>query len=111
MDSRAENGLTALHLAAIAGSLPCVQALVACGANMMLQTVGQGMNSTVNLAAGSSVLHAAVKSHKVAIIQIVLQVSRDYCPVRSSQMPLRHPFPQPHIPLPDFTHSLPRCRA
>ncbi len=109
MDSRAENGLTALHLAAIAGSLPCVQALVASGANMMLQTMDQGMNSTVNIAAGSSVLHA-VKSRKVAIVQTVLQVSRDW-PVCSAQMPLRHPFPQPLIPLPDFTYSLPRCRA
>ena len=110
MDSRAENGLTALHLAAIAGSLPCVQALVASGANMMLQTMDQGMNSTVNIAAGSSVLHAAVKSRQVAIVQTLLQVSREW-PVCSAQMPLRHPFPQPHIPLPDFTYSLPRCRA
>ena len=75
MDSRAENGLTALHLAAIAGSLPCVQALVASGANMMLQTMDQGMNSTVNIAAGSSVLHAAVMS-KAARLPLFRQCFR-----------------------------------
>ena len=74
MDSRAENGLTALHLAVIAGSLPCVQALLAAGADLMLQTIDQGMNSIVSLAAGSSVLHAAVESHSVAIVQAILQV-------------------------------------
>lgn len=78
IDSRAENGLTALHLAAIAGSLPCVQALLAAGANMMMQTIDQGMNSIVSIAAGSSVLHAAVDSHQVAIVQTVLQVSQGW---------------------------------
>ncbi len=74
IDSRAENGLTALHLAIIAGSLPCIQALLAAGADLMLQTVDQGMNSIVSLAAGSSVLHAAVETHSVAIVQAILQV-------------------------------------
>ena len=36
MDTRAENGLTALHLAALSGTLPCVQLLLEAGASMMV---------------------------------------------------------------------------
>ena len=78
IDSKAENGLTALHLAAIAGSLECVRALLDGGANLMMQTVTYGMNSIVNIPAGSTVLHAAVDSHQVAMVQVVLQVR---CPI------------------------------
>lgn len=74
IDSRAENGLTALHLAAVTGSLTCVQALLAAGADMMMQTIDQGINSIFSLTAGSTVLHAAVESSSVSIVQVLLQV-------------------------------------
>ena len=75
MDSRAENGLTALHLAIISGSFNCVQLLLAAGADVMLETVDQGASSIVSMPAGSSLLHAAVESRQVAMVQAVLQVS------------------------------------
>ncbi len=37
VDSRAENGLTALHMAAAIGDLDCVQQLLNAGASMMVR--------------------------------------------------------------------------
>ena len=75
INSRAENGLTALHLAAFSGSLSCMQLLLAAGADVMMETIDQGMSSIINMPAGSTVLHAAVESHQVSIVQAVLLVS------------------------------------
>lgn len=39
IDTRAEGGLTALHLAALSGTLACVQLLLEAGASMMVRLV------------------------------------------------------------------------
>jgi ankyrin repeat protein len=38
IDTRAEGGMTALHLAALSGTLACVQLLLEAGASMMVTT-------------------------------------------------------------------------
>ena len=75
IDSRAENGATALHLAAIQGYLPCVSVLLAAGASMMVRTVDLDMHSTLSIPSGSTPLHLAAQKGQVAIIQAMLQVS------------------------------------
>lgn len=52
-----------------------MQLLLAAGADVMAETVDQGISSIVNMPAGSTVLHAAVASHQVSIVQAVLKVS------------------------------------
>ena len=52
IDSRAENGLTALHIAAAAGSLAGVRALLDGGASLMVRTVDLDMPSLLSLPAG-----------------------------------------------------------
>lgn len=74
IDSRAENGVTALHLAAIHGELRCVMALLAAGASMMVRTVDLDMHSSLSIPSGSTPLHLAAQKGQVAIIQAMLQV-------------------------------------
>lgn len=74
MDSRAENGLTALHMAAALGDLGCVQALLAAGASMMVRTVDLDMTSALQFPAGSTPLHLAASRGHIAILQAMLQV-------------------------------------
>ena len=74
MDSRAENGLTALHMAAAAGCLGCVQQLLGAGASMMVRTVDLDMASPVQYPAGSTPLHLAAQRGHIAILQAMLQV-------------------------------------
>ncbi len=74
MDSRAENGLTALHMAAALGNLACVQALLAAGASMMVRTVDLDMHSSLQAPAGSTPLHLAAQRGHIAILQAMLQV-------------------------------------
>lgn len=75
IDSRAENGLTALHLAAFSGSLECVRLLLDNGASMMVRTVDLDVVSDVIAPAGSTPLHVAAMSGNVAILQAMLQVN------------------------------------
>ena len=75
IDSRAENGLTALHLAALSGNLECVRLLLDSGASMMVRTVDLDIMSDVAAPAGSTPLHVAAMSGNVAILQAMLQVS------------------------------------
>ncbi len=74
IDSRAENGLTALHLAAVNGSLECVRLLLDGGASMMVRTVDLDVVSDVAAPAGSTPLHVAAMTGHVAILQAMLQV-------------------------------------
>ncbi len=74
IDSRAENGLTALHLAAVNGSLECVRLLLDGGASMMVRTVDLDVVSDVGAPAGSHPLHVAAMTGHVAILQAMLQV-------------------------------------
>lgn len=74
IDSRAENGVTALHLAAGSGSLPCVMALLSAGASMMVRTVDLDMQSSLSIPSASTPLHLAAQKGQVAIIQAMLQV-------------------------------------
>lgn len=74
MDSRAENGLTALHMAAALGNLVCVQALLGAGASMMVRTVDLDMTSSISCPAGSTPLHLAAQRGDIAILQAMLQV-------------------------------------
>lgn len=74
IDSRAENGVTALHLAAVYGEVACVHTLLAAGASMMVRTVDLDMVSTVSIPAGSTPLHLAAQKGQVAIVQAMLQV-------------------------------------
>ena len=80
IDSRAENGLTALHIAAAAGSLAGVRALLAGGASLMVRTVDLDMPSLLACPPGSTPLHLAAHRGHVAILQAMLQarVSPDY---------------------------------
>ncbi len=39
VDTRAEKGMTALHMAALTGTLLCVQILLEAGASMMVRTI------------------------------------------------------------------------
>ncbi|KAK9866030.1 hypothetical protein WJX84_004124 [Apatococcus fuscideae] len=77
IDSRAENGMTALHLAALMGHLECVQSLLDAGASMMVRTVDLEMSSTVSVPAGSTPLHLAAQQGNVAIVQAMLQAHSD----------------------------------
>lgn len=74
IDSRAENGLTALHLAASSGNLECVRLLLDGGASMMVRTVDLDVISEVTAPAGSTPLHVAAMSGNVCILQAMLQV-------------------------------------
>jgi E3 ubiquitin-protein ligase XBAT32/33 len=74
IDSRAENGVTALHLAAINGELPSVMLLLSVGASMMVRTVDLDMYSVISVPSGSTPLHLAAQKGHVAIIQAMLQV-------------------------------------
>ena len=74
IDSRGENGLTALHLAAYSGSLECIRILLNAGASMMVRTVDLDMQTPVTLPAGSTPLHAAAMNGHVAILQAMMQV-------------------------------------
>ena len=74
MDSRAENGLTALHMAAALGDVECVQALLGAGASMMVRTVDLDMSSAFQFPAGSTPLHLAAQRGHIAILQAMLQV-------------------------------------
>ena len=76
IDSRAENGVTALHLAAVYGEVACVHTLLAAGASMMVRTVDLDMISSVSIPAGSTPLHLAAQKGQVAIVQAMLQVHR-----------------------------------
>ena len=75
IDSRAENGVTALHLAAVHGDLACVLVLLQAGASMMVRTVDLDMVSTLSIPAGSTPLHLAAQRGQVAIVQAMLQVN------------------------------------
>ncbi|KAL3130587.1 hypothetical protein ABBQ38_008392 [Trebouxia sp. C0009 RCD-2024] len=77
IDSRAENGLTALHLAANSGSLECVRLLLDGGASMMVRTVDLDVISEVTAPAGSTPLHVAAMSGNVCILQAMLQAHSD----------------------------------
>ena len=79
IDSRAENGLTALHLAAVNGSLECVRLLLDGGASMMVRTVDLDVVSDVAAPAGSTPLHVAAMTGHVAILQAMLQVGLAPC--------------------------------
>ena len=87
IDSRAENGMTALHLAALMGHLDCVQCLLDAGASMMVRTVDLEMSSTVSVPAGSTPLHLAAQQGNVAIVQAMLQVAHSFnaCPTPSGR--------------------------
>ena len=74
IDSRAENGLTALHLAAVSGSLESVRLLLDAGASMMVRTVDLDVISEVIAPAGSTPLHVAAMTGHVSILQAMLQV-------------------------------------
>ena len=75
IDSRAENGLTALHLAAVSGNLECVRLLLDAGASMMVRTVDLDVMSEVTAPAGSTPLHVAAMTGNVSILQAMLQVT------------------------------------
>ena len=74
IDSRAENGMTALHLAAVEGHLAAVNVLLADGASMMVRTVDLDMVSAHSIPLGSTPLHVAAQRGHMAILQAMLQV-------------------------------------
>ncbi|CAK0737042.1 hypothetical protein CVIRNUC_000845 [Coccomyxa viridis] len=77
VDSRAENGLTALHMAAALGDLACVKILLGAGASMMVRTVDLDMQSSMQFPAGSTPLHLAAQRGQIAILQAMLQAHAD----------------------------------
>eukprot|EP00884_Botryococcus_braunii_P018429 jgi/Botrbrau1/526/Bobra.0010s0001.1 len=78
VDSRGENGLTALHVAALGGHLGTVLALLAAGANLMVCSVDMEMHSAIRVPAGSTPLHLAAMNGSIAIVQAILQVRPPY---------------------------------
>ena len=74
VDSRAENGLTAQHMAAALADLACVKILLGAGASMMVRTVDLDMQSSMQFPAGSTPLHLAAQRGQIAILQAMLQV-------------------------------------
>ncbi len=76
IDSRAENGLTALHIAAAAGSLGCARSLLAAGASLMVRTVDLDMPSLLACPPGSTPLHLAAARGHIALLQAMLQARR-----------------------------------
>ncbi|KAK9834186.1 hypothetical protein WJX81_006554 [Elliptochloris bilobata] len=77
IDSRAENGLTAMHIAAAVGSLGCVRALLGAGASLMVRTVDLDMPSLLTCPPGSTPLHLAAQHGHVSILQAMLQAQAD----------------------------------
>jgi len=84
VDSRAENGLTALHMAAALSDLACVKILLGAGASMMVRTVDLDMQSNMQFPAGSTPLHLAAQRGQIAILQAMLQVSAQNSSVLTS---------------------------
>ena len=74
IDSPSFSGLTPLHLAVMAGSQACVEALSYAGASMLLRSNAPIMSDAGILPAGSTPLHAAVQHGDIAIIYSLLQV-------------------------------------
>lgn len=66
--------MTALHLAAVSGSLECVRLLLDAGASMMVRTVDLDVMSEVVAPAGSTPLHVAAMTGNVSVLQAMLQV-------------------------------------
>jgi ankyrin repeat protein len=83
IDTRAENGLTALHLAAHSGELECVRLLLDSGASMMVRTVDSRQASPVEVPSGSTPLHLAAMRGDLGIVQAMLQVRGDHGIVRT----------------------------
>lgn len=77
IDTRAENGMTALHMAALSGTLACVQMLLEAGASMMVRTVYQAKGAFASLGVGSTPLHAAAFRGDLGIVQAMLQAHAD----------------------------------
>jgi ankyrin repeat protein len=102
VDSRAENGLTALHMAAALGDLECVQALLGAGASMMVRTVDLDMISVLQFPAGSTPLHLAAQRGHIAIVQAMLQVLP--CPLPKSSF-LRQSLFGPTMPRLDLARA------
>ena len=67
--------MTALHLAAVSGSLECVRLLLDAGASMMVRTVDLDVVSEVTAPAGSTPLHVAAMTGHVSVLQAMLQVN------------------------------------
>ena len=81
VDSRAENGLTALHMAAALGDLACATILLGARASMIVRTVDLDMQSSMQFPAGSTPLHLAAQRGQIAILQAMLQVRTALLPL------------------------------
>lgn len=101
VDTRSENGYTALHLAALSGTLPCMHALLAGGASMLVRTVDQGRSTKPDMYAGSTPLHAAAFRGDLGIVQAILQAHLD------AQALLGPPTPEsePRVDLRSITNA------
>lgn len=73
IDQRSFGGLTALHFAAVAGNLECVQLLLKFGAATMVRTDGEAFIGDDYLTPGSSPLHVAVLVGNMAVAHAILQ--------------------------------------
>lgn len=72
IDQRSFGGLTALHLAAVAGSLDCARILLQRGAAIMVKTDGDAFIGDEYLNPGSTPLHIAVLINNIGIAHTIV---------------------------------------
>lgn len=72
IDQRSLGGLTALHLAAVAGSLDCSRILLQRGAAIMVKTDGDAFIGNEYLNPGSTPLHIAVLTNNIGIAHTII---------------------------------------
>ena len=72
IDQRSFGGLTALHFAAVAGSLDCARILLQRGAAIMVKTDGDAFIGDEYLNPGSTPLHIAVLTNNIGIAHTII---------------------------------------
>ncbi len=72
IDQRSFGGLTALHFAAVAGSLDCARILLQRGAAIMVKTDGDAFIGDDYLNPGSTPLHIAVLTNNISIAHTII---------------------------------------
>ncbi|KAK9793479.1 hypothetical protein WJX73_006784 [Symbiochloris irregularis] len=77
LDSRAAQGMTALHVAAMHGHVECVRLLMEAGASLMALTVQALEDPQAIVPSGSTALHLAAHNGSVPTIQALLQAHAD----------------------------------
>ncbi|KAK9834571.1 hypothetical protein WJX74_005006 [Apatococcus lobatus] len=89
IDSPSSNGMTPLHLAMMAGSQSCAQALLRAGASMYVRSSAPIMSNAGILPAGSTPLHIAAQHGDTANIHRLLQAQQAFVEMRERSQIIR----------------------